>query len=114
MAASFILGRSAEYHQATRSHVRYWHLTDRPTAPEFVGYWTNNGQKAARRPNNSAAIDPKRTSAVRAMERNPLLGLRVCPLEVRHAQQDYCSNYSVGAVGFDSCYCSVEFNRPID
>jgi hypothetical protein len=61
-----------------------------------------------------STFDPKRTSAVRAMERNPLLGLRVCPLEVRHAQQDYCSNYSVDAVGFDSCYCSVEFNRPID
>ena len=28
MAASFILGRSAEYHQATRSHVRYWHKAD--------------------------------------------------------------------------------------
>jgi len=25
---------------------RDWHLTDKPPAPEFVAYWTNNGQKA--------------------------------------------------------------------
>jgi hypothetical protein len=61
LAASFILGRSAEYHQATRSHVRYWHLADKPPAPEFVAYWTNNGQKAALGLDLSAAIDPKRT-----------------------------------------------------
>jgi hypothetical protein len=23
--------------------VDLWHLTDKPTAPAFVGYWTNNG-----------------------------------------------------------------------
>jgi hypothetical protein len=28
-------------------HDRYWHLTDKPTAPGFVGFWTNNGQMAA-------------------------------------------------------------------
>ena len=27
--------------------VAYWHLTDKPTAPIFVAYWTNNGQKSA-------------------------------------------------------------------
>ena len=25
---------------------RYWHLADNPTVPAFVGYWTNNGQRA--------------------------------------------------------------------
>jgi len=41
--------------------VAYWHLTDKPPAPEFVAYWTNNGQKAALGLDLSAAIDPKRT-----------------------------------------------------
>jgi hypothetical protein len=31
----------------------------------FVGYWTNNGQKAAQRLNGSAAIDPSATLVVR-------------------------------------------------
>jgi hypothetical protein len=22
-----------------------WHIADNPTAPEFVAYWTNNGQR---------------------------------------------------------------------
>jgi len=41
--------------------VCFWHLADKPPAPEFVAYWTNNGQKAALGLNLSAAIDPKRT-----------------------------------------------------
>src|ERR1019366_925054 len=32
------------------------HLTDKPPAPEFVAYWTNNGQKAALGLDLSAAI----------------------------------------------------------
>jgi|ERR1039458_5814570 hypothetical protein len=40
---------------------QYRHLTDKPPAPEFVAYWTNNGQKAALGLDLSAAIDPKRT-----------------------------------------------------
>jgi hypothetical protein len=47
------------------SNVRYWHLTDKPPAPEFVAYWTNNGQKAALGLDLSAAIDPKRNWSVR-------------------------------------------------
>jgi hypothetical protein len=31
------------------------------TAPAFVAYWTNNGQKAALGLDLSAAIDPKRS-----------------------------------------------------
>ena len=41
--------------------VCFWHLADKPPAPEFVAYWTNNGQKAALGLDLSAAIDPKRT-----------------------------------------------------
>jgi hypothetical protein len=44
--------------------VRYWHIADNPTAPAFVAYWTNNGQKAALEIDLSAAIDPKRTLGV--------------------------------------------------
>jgi hypothetical protein len=43
---------------------RLWHLTDKPPAPEFVAYWTNNGQKAALGLDLSAAIDPTATFAV--------------------------------------------------
>ena len=25
--------------------VRFWHFADKPTAPGFVAYWTNNGQR---------------------------------------------------------------------
>jgi hypothetical protein len=39
-------------------HDRLAHLTDKPPAPEFVAYWTNNGQKAALGLDLSAAIDP--------------------------------------------------------
>jgi hypothetical protein len=28
-------------------NVHVWHFADKPTAPEFVAYWTNNGQKSA-------------------------------------------------------------------
>jgi len=45
---------------------RYWHLTDKPPAPEFVAYWTNNGQKAALGLDLSAAIDPKRTGSAKS------------------------------------------------
>ena len=44
-------------------NVRFWHLTDKPPAPEFVAYWTNNGQKAALGLDLSAAIDPERPFA---------------------------------------------------
>jgi hypothetical protein len=50
--------------QKHRRNVRYWHLTDKPPAPEFVAYWTNNGQKAALGLDLSAAIDPTATLAV--------------------------------------------------
>ena len=43
--------------------VHTWHLTDKPTAPSFVAYWTNNGQRAAPGLNGSAAIDPLLTNA---------------------------------------------------
>jgi hypothetical protein len=45
-------------------HDRLAHLTDKPPAPEFVAYWTNNGQKAALGLDLSAAIDPTATLAV--------------------------------------------------
>ena len=37
---------------------RFWHIADKPTAPAFVGYWTNNGQRSARGLNGSVANDP--------------------------------------------------------
>jgi hypothetical protein len=37
--------------------VRKWPISDKPTALAFVGYWTNNGQRSARRLNGSATID---------------------------------------------------------
>ena len=43
---------------------RYWHLTDKPTAPDFVAYWGNNGQRVAQGLNRYAAIDPSATLAV--------------------------------------------------
>jgi hypothetical protein len=43
--------------------VGYWHLTDKPTAPALVGYWTNNGQRAAQELNGSAANDPEQALA---------------------------------------------------
>jgi hypothetical protein len=43
---------------------RDWHLTDKPPAPEFVAYWTNNGQRAALGLDLSAANDPTATLAV--------------------------------------------------
>ena len=35
-------------------------LADKPTVPDFVAYWTNNGQRAALALIGSAAIDPSR------------------------------------------------------
>ena len=43
---------------------QYRHLTDKPTTLGFVGYWTNNGQRAALGRNRYAAIDPTATLAV--------------------------------------------------
>jgi hypothetical protein len=40
---------------------RYWHFADKPTAPGFVAYWTNNGQRAALGLNGSVADDPNET-----------------------------------------------------
>src|ERR1022692_642691 len=40
------------------------HLADKPTAPIFVAYRTNNGQRLALGTDGSAAIDPKQTLAV--------------------------------------------------
>jgi len=39
-------------------HVGFWHIADKPTAPGFVAYWGNNGQKPAGALNKYAAIDP--------------------------------------------------------
>jgi hypothetical protein len=36
----------------------YWHLTDNPTAPIFVAYWTNNGQVTTLGLDKYAANDP--------------------------------------------------------
>src|ERR1019366_7463256 len=49
---------------AKRLLQQYRHLTDKPPAPKFVAYWTNNGQKAALGLILSAAIDPSATCAV--------------------------------------------------
>src|ERR1035441_5520751 len=38
--------------------VCFWHLADKPPVPEFVAYWTNNGQKAALGLDLWAANDP--------------------------------------------------------
>jgi hypothetical protein len=46
-----------------------WHKADKPPAPEFVAYWSNNGQKAALGLDRSAAIDPTATLAVRCGNR---------------------------------------------
>ena len=61
---------SAQIALMYRRDVRYWHLTDKPPAPEFVAYWTNNGQKAALGLDLSAAIDPERTSEALGASRN--------------------------------------------
>ena len=39
-------------------HISTLHLTDKPTAPTFVAYWTKSGQRSARKLNRYAAIDP--------------------------------------------------------
>ena len=55
---------------------RDWHFADKPTAPGFVAYWSNNGQRLALGPDSSAANDPKRTNegAVYAGVRKARLG----------------------------------------
>jgi hypothetical protein len=42
----------------------YWHLTDKRTEVPNGRYWTNNGQRSARRLKSYAAIDPKRTLGI--------------------------------------------------
>jgi hypothetical protein len=46
------------------SEGRDWHIADKPIAPGFVAYWTNNGQRWISARVVYDAIDPKRTSAV--------------------------------------------------
>src|ERR1019366_6763965 len=55
---------------AKRLLQQYRHITDKPPAPEFVGYWTNNGQRLVRALNGSVANDPKRTSVLHRSNRN--------------------------------------------
>jgi hypothetical protein len=43
--------------------VGLWHLTDKPTAPAFVAYWTNNGQRWISARVGYDAIDPGQTFA---------------------------------------------------
>jgi hypothetical protein len=43
------------------SHVRFWHLTDIPTAPALIRYWNNSGQRSILARNGLSANDPKRT-----------------------------------------------------
>jgi len=50
--------------------VCFWHIADIPTAPEFVRFWSNSGQKAALGLDLSAAIDPKRTLSVHCSTRS--------------------------------------------
>jgi hypothetical protein len=56
LAASFISNQACD--------VAYWHLVDKPTAPAFVRYWTNNGQRATLGLDGSVANDPKQTCAI--------------------------------------------------
>ena len=42
-------------------YVRYWHLADNPTAPAFVRYWSNSGQRAEL---SMSANNPKQTLGV--------------------------------------------------
>jgi hypothetical protein len=37
---------------------------DKPPAPEFVAYWSNNGQRSVLTLDGYAAIDPQRSLAV--------------------------------------------------
>ncbi len=43
---------------ALGTKVRFWHFSEKPTAPKFVAFWTNNGQTSAPKLNNYVAIDP--------------------------------------------------------
>jgi hypothetical protein len=47
-----------------RRNVRFWHFADKPTAPGFVAYWTNNGQRWISARVGCDAIDPQATLAV--------------------------------------------------
>ena len=59
----FVQAKYDGWREAVVTDACFWQrLTDKPPAPEFVAYWTNNGQKAALGLDLSAAIDPKRTS----------------------------------------------------
>jgi hypothetical protein len=40
------------------ANVCFWHIASFRCAAKFVAYWTNNGQRSARRLNGSAANDP--------------------------------------------------------
>jgi hypothetical protein len=44
-------------------YVRFWHLADDPTAPAFVRFWSNSGQRWILARDGLSANDPKRTSA---------------------------------------------------
>ena len=61
-AARLPLSRFRACHFA---NVGYWHMTAFAASQIFVGYWGNNGQRSVRRLNRYAAIDPKRSLAVR-------------------------------------------------
>jgi len=43
-----------------RYDVAYWHFADKPTAPGFVAYWTNNGQRRILARVGYDVNDPKR------------------------------------------------------
>jgi hypothetical protein len=45
------------------ARVRSWHKADKPPAPEFVAYWTNNGQRWISARVGYDVNDPKRTFA---------------------------------------------------
>ena len=56
----------AQFGLLGRLNVRFWHIASFRCAAKFVAYWTNNGQRSARRLNGSATNDPSRTLAKRA------------------------------------------------
>jgi hypothetical protein len=40
--------------------VAYWHKADNPTAPAFVRYWSNSGQRSILTGDGLSAFDPQR------------------------------------------------------
>jgi hypothetical protein len=56
LAASFISSQACD--------VAFWHIASFRCAAQFVGYWTNNGQRAELALIRSAANDPTATLAV--------------------------------------------------